>query len=818
MFNILGKNGGLKKNQIEKDIKRDKFSDYLPYLAYDPESYAFINNNNSHSYIWECVPLIFSGKNVASSISGLIRQDLPEGTVMQFILYADPNITPILESHLQTKVRHDPLANSTTQKTMEFLIEGTKGLPQLMGMPVRNYRLFFTIKCPKSLSAEQLFSIQEFLTGAKIHPEQMDVNQFLSLMRGILNDEFENSHVHDPNIPLRKQIIKAETEIVEKPKSHIKVGSRYFKCITPKNVCRDIDLMKTNKLFGGFMGKENDAEQITTPFIYTLNIVLDDVRAAIHAKSTIVLNQKGAGTLSAILGKKQEEYAWAIEGMERDIYVRIIPTMWLFSDNEKNLNQSVSRAKRLWENEGFIMQEEKIIQKILFYMALPFGFNYSKRNLEVIDRDFFIQGEALSVFVPIQADFMGCGNPVILSIGRKGQLFGVDLFAKGANAHNFSVYAGTGSGKSFFVNSLALNNYSAGHMIRLIDIGYSYKKTCEMVSGRYIDLGGSEHVCINPFSDIMDIEEDLSAAAAIVAKMVYSTTDVNPTEAQWTLIREAVKFAYYRDQGEYGINHVREYLAKFPEYCEDCSIQNHTDLKNQANAMAFQLTEFTTDGVYGKFFNGKSTFDIANDEFVVLELERLLHKPELFNVATMQVVNATSKDLYITGDQSVRKIVIFEEAHQFLSGNSTNPIKITIEAGYRRARKVGGAFGIISQSPMDLVSFGSVGPVINANSFFKFLLETDDIKKAKREGVFDYNDFEIELMDSVASQKPRYSEIFMDTPYGMGVGRLVVDPYSYYVYTSDSKDKALIDTFVKKGLTYDEAIRKILEQRHKIAA
>lgn len=814
---LFGDGGGLKENQIHADIKRDKFSDYLPYVSFDPENNTYINNDNSHSYIWECIPLIFGGKNTASAISGMLRQDFPEGTILQFILYADPDISPILDDHLATKVRKDSLIDATAENTVDFLEEATKGLDNLLGTPVRNFRLFFTIRAPKPLKSDLVFAVQEFLTGAKIQPKRLEVGAFLKLIRGIMNDECVNGDVHDENIPLRKQIIKADTEISENPKEHLKIGSRYFKCITPKNVSKEIDLMKANRLFGGYMGKENDAEQVTTPFLYTLNIIVDDVKASLHTKSMIVTNQKSAGALSQLLGKKVEEFAWAIDHMERDRFVQVIPVMWVFSDDKEKLKQSTSRAKRLWENEGFIMQEETYIQKILFLSSLPFGLTYSKKNLEVIEREFYIPSETLADFVPIQADYKGCGDPVVPLVGRKGQLMGFDLFAKGANAHNFTIFAGTGTGKSFFLNSIVVNNYAAGNMIRLIDIGYSYQKTCSMLGGRYIDFGGKDAMCINPFSDIHDLQEDLSAAAAIIAKMVYSTTNQNPSEEQWTLIREATKFAYGRDEGLMGIDHVREYLATFPKFCNDAAIQEHDNIKLMANSMAFTLKEFTTEGVYGKFFNGKSTFDIANDEFVVLELERLLHKPELFNVATMQVVNATTKDLYVTGDRSKRKLVLFEEAYQFLKDNDSSSLKITIEAGYRRARKVGGSFGIVSQSPMDLKSFGSVGPVLNANSPFKFLLQTDDIRKAKREGVFDYNDFEIELMDTVESQKPRYSEIFMDTPHGKGVGRLIVDPYTYYVYTSDNDDKNLIEAYVNNGMSYAEAITAIIENKQKAA-
>ena len=69
----------------------------------------------------------------------------------------------------------------------------------------------------------------------------------------------------------------------------------------------------------------------------------------------------------------------------------------------------------------------------------------------------------------------------------------------------------------------------------------------------------------------------------------------------------------------------------------------------------------------------------------------------------------------------------------------------------------------------------------------------------------------MQLLKSVKSNRPKYSEIFMDTPYGMGVTRLAVDPFSYYLFTSDAKEKAEIDSIVKtKGKDYAEAVKDMV--------
>lgn len=79
-------------------------------------------------------------------------------------------------------------------------------------------------------------------------------------------------------------------------------------------------------------------------------------------------------------------------------------------------------------------------------------------------------------------------------------------------------------------------------------------------------------------------------------------------------------------------------------------------------------------------------------------------------------------------------------------------------------------------------------------------------------GVLDYDDFTMQILKSTKSLKPKYSEIFMDTPLGIGVGRLTVDPFSYYAFTSDGEEIAEIDMMVHAGMSYEDAIREMVRK------
>ena len=357
----------------------------------------------------------------------------------------------------------------------------------------------------------------------------------LDWLRRMLNEDPSGNadHYDDRNI-IRKQALLGTH--VEKRFSSLKFDSRHFRCVTPKAFPLHGDPIQTNQLFGGIMGMATDSDQIRTPFFFTLNIVMRNQKHKLHTKCNLVLRQQGVGSFAPSLARKQEEYLWAVDELERGTkFYRIIPIMWVYGSDEWLVNESVTRAKRVWEGQGYVMQED----------VIP--------------------------------------------------------------------------------------------------------------------------------------EFDIPVIAPIVAQMVFSTGKSIPSETEMTLIKAAVRWAWQQEGNDAGIDTVYEYLFNFDRYSSEGG-----EIKEAASRLAFNLADFRSDGSFGRFFNGKSSLDISNDEFVVLELEHLKSRKELFRVVTLQVINAVTQDLYLS-DKSDQRLIVFDEAWQFLGESST--LKEVIEEGYRRARK-----------------------------------------------------------------------------------------------------------------------------------
>lgn len=823
---IFGERRTPLKRDILKKVERSSFSSFLPWYCYDEEFRTYFNRDDTRGFIWECRPLAFASDSTEQVLEGLFRLNLPIGSILQFTLCADSHIDPVLERYTALRTRDSEVGRESARSFAEYLREGKEGMKAMAGIPLRQFRLFVALKFPVSDDfatgvADIRGAATEILKGAQLQPEPLEPSGLLDCMRRFFNERaaIEND-AYDPRLPLNEQVIFSDTEI-HKDNRRLFIGDRVFQCATVKKYPLEVNLLQTNELFGGISGLVSNASQVITPFLCTVNIVFHDLKTKLHAKCNLILSQQPFGSFAPSLARKKEEHLEAADKIERGTpFVRVMPIIWVWGRDERTTHESLVRIMRVWESHGYLMQRDRWILDTLLVAALPFGLYDIDRNIDIIKRDVPAPSDAVSAILPVQSDYTGGGEPVMLMAGRKGQLVTLDIFDRGTNNFNMFVAASTGSGKSFFVNYLVSNYYSTGAKIRIVDVGKSYQKMTKIFGARFLDFDENSGICLNPFSNIDRVnvteaerkeylENALCLIAAVVTQMCYSSTDTVPpdeAESSATIVKQAVKWAWNRYGEEASVDRVYDYLSNFESFAGEFG--EVPKLSLLAKTLAFNLTEFTTGHLYGRWFNGRSDFDIGSDEFVVLELKHLQPKPELFKVVTLQVINAVTHD-YMS-DRSTRKVVVFDEVWQFLREGVQ--LRDVIEAGYRMARKYLASITVVSQSLLDLKQFGSVGDVIRANSAYKILLESPDYEKARQEGLLDYDDFTMRLLTSVKSMRPNYSELLIDAPHGRGVARLAVDPYSYYCYTSDGTEVTEIASLVDKGMSYDEAIREMVRK------
>jgi len=816
MSALVDQQGGMTLARLRQSVSRDSFSDFLPLVAWVEEEEAFLCIDDGWGYAWELVPSAYLFAHVHEALLGLLNVHFPEGTVLQLHSFADPLIDDALDAYLDLKTRPDPLIQASARRTFDYLRAGTAGLKALHGIPIRDFRTFLSVKTRAPMDHDLKRQIEEQL--AKLGIRRLAPQELVSFYRRIFNGVFEpapgvfSQGDETRAVPIRKQIIDAGPSFAfEGPE--VFLGNQVARCLTPKSPPRRITAERANRLTGGMRGSAEDSDQIGGPFLFTLNVLFDHSAFEIHKRAQILSAQKAAGSFAVEVGKQIEEIGWVLDEIGNSRFVSVIPTLWVFGQTRGQAREMAARAKRLWESEPlpWMVQEESYLNPILLSASLPFGLYPDKRTIKMLQRDFRLPARAAVLMSPIQTDFRGGGRPALLYAGRKGQLVTLDLFDPRINNYNFIVSAESGAGKSFLLNNLCQQYFAQNALIRIIDIGGSYRKLCTLCSGRYIDLG-EEHLVLNPFDlglavDGDDRESAITMAVSIVAEMANAATRKPVTTSEWNLLKSAVQWAIDSGRAEAGIDAVREWLGAYPaNTASDLDRVDH--LVPTARELAFNLRDFGSDGAYGHYFNGPSTFDISSDEFVVLELERLKAMPDLFNVVIMVVVNAVTQELYLSARDRPR-FVLCDEAAQFMTRSDGQDLSRLAEAfsqGYRRARKYRGSFGIVLQSMNDLMLFGGTGQVILENAATRFLLQGSTYDKAVDNKILDYSGFVLDLLKSVRNNKPNYSEVFIDSPLGLGIARLVVDPFSYWINTSAPDEVAAFEALVRAGRSPLEAV------------
>lgn len=782
--------------------RRQRFSSFLPYMAYDPADKIYYNRDDSAGFLLSCAPLISGGDKAESALASILGI-LPPEAVLSVSLVSSPYILDSLREYKRIKVRarENPLLEKVIENYVSFLEQGTQGLPHFLGMPVRDYYVLFSFKLPRS-SGKDLFEIRmaakETLKGCGLFPADVEPISLLRFLFLIFNGHVDENLYWDEGRILSDQVILAETE-TRVHSDYMQIGENFWKCITPKQIPGQVSLHITKDLTGMTGGADDDSNQIPCHFIFTVVYTYDKgVANFIRTKASFFKKQSEGedNILNRLIGAYAREHLEAVDNLEKGAkYIYSMPLLWLWSASREKLESAVARTKRLFGSQGYVPQEERGILVPLYISALPFGFYNKGGNMLRLQRQFLAPQKASAALAPVAADYRGGGRPHMLFVSRKGQLVSFDPFDKCARNKNLCVMGTTGGGKSFLLNTYVISMFAAGAVCRIFDLGYSYQKTCKMLGGYYLDLG--EKLCLNPFSfvpadsDQQEMNYHLSNIAALIGTMVNADSDEELTQTEKNILKAAVDFAWEDSGPDAEINLIHQYLAKFPglageEVEQICNNESECvrDLSNMAHQLAYNLSAWTSQGDFGSFFNGRATVDLVSSPLIVFEQERIRKVKALLRVVSLAVINATTAVLYLM-DREIPKVLIYEECGTTLKGNDL--YKAVIEEAYRRGRKNNVSTATVFQSPLDLSALGDVGDVILGNGDFQFFLPSPDYSSAIRKGILPLEGAG-KILSSIGSARPRYTELGLKTPYGLGVVRVLVDSYMYWLATSDPED------------------------------
>ena len=631
----------------------------------------------------------------------------------------------------------------------------------------------------------------------------LDAKEYVRLMQTMLNWREDFSWLRPPNEfyneeeLIKEQFFDTETAF-EASADTLKLGRKFVRTLSPKQYPSQVHLgIPANYI----MDTSSGGRGIKGNYLLTASVYFPDSenkREMMNNKRNWVLKNATGPLLKFVprLAQQHKSFEALFNALdEGDKAVELNLTLSLFADTEDELTQAVSNAKTYYRTLGFQMMEDKFFNLPVFLNALPLGADPKAK--QALNRYTTMATRHASLLLPFLGDWKGTWTPLMTFISRSGQLMNMDLFDSASN-YNAVIAAASGAGKSFVTNEIICSYLASGERVWVIDVGYSYKKLCDVLGGVFIEFSEGRDICLNPFDVIKNFKEEINMLVGLLTAMAAPNEKLS--DLQLAIMRRTLNELWDKHGHDLTIDLVAKQLIETGLAEQDSRI---ADIGNQ-------LYPFTSTGEFGQWFNGRNNLDVAGNSFVVLELEQLKAKPELQRVVLLQLIYQIQQEMYL-GSREQRKVMIIDEAWSLI-GSDSGAVGDFVETGYRRFRKYNGCAITITQGINDLYNTSS-GAAIAENSATTMLLKQkgqtiDSIRQQQR---LPLNNAGYDLLKTVHTRPGHYSEIFFLTDAGAGIGRLIVSRFQQLMYSTNPNEVSQIEELMRNGLSLKDAIESIVQ-------
>lgn len=410
------------------------------------------------------------------------------------------------------------------------------------------------------------------------------------------------------------------------------------------------------------------------------------------------------------------------------------------------------------------------------------------------ERAIKVNTSVLADLMPLYGSWKGHGTPSVLLRTREGALLTFDPFSSELTNSNMIVSGGSGAGKSYFANCLVSQMLKESPKVFILDIGGSYKRTCENLNGQYIELGIKSNLSINPFStdgldlsDSENMDRKIKFLVALVEIMTKEQGRHGLSRLEKAEVERFVKETLH-EENEPTLSHLKSRLMNHPE----------AEMKKLGRILGL----WCGDSPFGKFIDRPTTVKL-NRDVVCFDLKGLDSHPELQSACFFLITDFIWRE--VLRDRVRTKFAIFDECWKMLEDEAVSNF---IGEVFRTFRKYRASAIAISQT-MDDFAKSRVARAIMPNSSIRWVLKQKGADQESLKAALQLNDREMQLISSLKSEKGRYSEALLMAEDKRQVVRIESVPLEYWLFTSDPADLGLIGDVKKSnsGLTDLDVLR-----------
>lgn len=820
-----------------------RFSTTLPYEYFD-ETQDFFYNDDAFGFLLEVTPATSLSEENIRVFAGILGNNVAPETNLQFLLYASPDVYPRLNNWYKQRAATAARARreqgngadqhgiyeELARRRVEYLAGGVwQSFFSDESMVVRDYRVFVCAQRPlpesgrpRESDVEQLDRLRSGLVGTYqslgLQTQRVKPEAFINLLDTILNPrKLRTQQLRwQEDLELREQVMDADTSVFVGAKGLLFENgdeARDVRCFTVREYPPAWAGWLAADLIGDFM---NNNRRISCPFLTTVTLHFpDQVQASATAKTKSMratqMADSDAGKHVPSWADKKREWQFVAQKLEQGHTLAKVNYQTVLFAPKGRGNECEQELLGVYNNAGWQLSKETNIAMPAFLSALPL----SAGPRLVKEADTLIRWRSLLTWTaaniaPMLAEWKGDGSPLLQLIGRRGQLIAVDPWQNKAGNYNIAVSAASGAGKSVFTEELITSVLGVGGRAWVFDRGRSYEHLCHLLGGQFIEFSPKSDICLNPFTNIKnwsgipDAELPLSddeqrardragAEGVMLKHVIAQMVDPDATPDQMTMgwIERALNTVWHERGTDGDVTAVRDVLAA-------SSDQRQRDL-------ADSLYPYTQDGFFGRYFNGPANLDL-NRDFVVLETQELDSRPELQSVVVLLLMLKITQSMYL-GERERRKLCVIDEAWKLMGRGNAGQF---IEEGYRTARKFEGAFMTVTQRVNDYYKSGTAQAALdNADYLYLLRQKKESIKQLIESKRLPTGEESEALLASIKTRQGLYSEVAVVGPEGIGVGRLVLDPFTEKLYSSKGIEYEAIQRALRSGQSLTEAVSEL---------
>jgi conjugal transfer ATP-binding protein TraC len=427
-------------------------------------------------------------------------------------------------------------------------------------------------------------------------------------------------------------------------------------------------------------------------------------------------------------------------------------------------------------------------------------------DLKKLQRMKILKAEAASALAPLHGEWTGSGTGRgVLMLGRQGQIMDWDNFQSDGN-YNVSVVGKSGAGKSVFMQELVTSIYAAGGMVVVIDDGYSFKTTVDILGGRFVGFDGSREIRLNPFSMLsakdMSGDEYRADAVELITRVIASMAALG--DGQQSRVEDLEEGFISRLVGE--VWDEKGTAAEVTDVWERLKVSAQED--RRLADVVVKLEAFTHNGPYGAYFTGPANLRLDSN-FTVFELSDIKGQKVLQDVV-LQMIMFLGTELMFKTPRSTPVAILIDEAWDLLQSHATAKF---IEGVVRRARKYTGALITGTQSIDDYYQNVAATVCLQNSDWTVFLAQKPEtIDRLVADRRLSVSPHVAGQLKSLTSVRGNFSELGIKGPGGWFFGRLLLDPFSLAVYSSKGSTVEKINRLKEQGYSTVEAIQILVQE------